>query len=54
MVDFYDEGGLLLYSQRFEAWRTPTGDDVMSPGAVGLIQVPKPASAKTYRVWLVK
>ena len=54
MVDFYDAEGLLLYSQRFEAWRTPTGDDVMSPGAVGLIQVPKPASAKTYRVWLVK
>jgi hypothetical protein len=54
MVDFYDEGGLLLYSQRFEAWRTPMGDDVMSPGAVGLIQVPKPGSAKTYRVWLVK
>ncbi len=54
MVDFYDAEGLLLYSQRFEAWRTPTGDDVMSPGAVGLIQVPKPASAKTYRVWLVR
>ena len=54
MVDFYDKDGLLLYSQRFEAWRTPGGDDVMSPGAVGLIQVPKPASAKTYRVWLVK
>ena len=54
MVDFYDKDGLLLYSQRFEAWRTPSGDDVMSPGAVGLIQIPKPASAKTYRVWLVK
>ena len=54
MVDFYDAEGLLLYSQRFEAWRTPTGEDVMSPGAVGLLQVPKPASAKTYRVWLVK
>lgn len=54
MVDFYDEDGLLLYSQRFEAWRTPMGDDIMSPGAVGLIQLPKPASAKTYRVWLVK
>ena len=54
MVDFYDADGLLLYSQRFEAWRTPGGDDVMSPGAVGIIQVPKPASAKTYRVWLVK
>jgi len=54
MVDFYDESGLLLYSQRFEAWRTSSGEDVMSPGAVGIIQVPRPASAKTYRVWLVK
>jgi hypothetical protein len=54
MVDFYDDSGLLLYSQRFEAWRTPSGDDVMSAGAVGIIQVPKPSSAKTYRVWLVK
>ena len=54
MVDFYDKDGLLLYSQRFEAWRTPSGDDVMSPGAVGLIQIPKPSAAKTYRVWLVR
>jgi hypothetical protein len=54
MVDFYDKEGLLLYGQRFEAWRTITGEDVMSPGTVGIIQVPKPASAKTYRVWLVK
>lgn len=54
MVDFYDDQGLLLYTQRFEAWRTASGDDIMSPGAVGILQVPKPASAKTYRVWLVK
>ena len=54
MVDFYDEQGLLLYSQRFEAWRTSSGEDVMSPGAIGMIQVPRPAAAKTYRVWLVK
>jgi hypothetical protein len=54
MVDFYDEQGLLLYSQRFEGWRTASGEDVMSPGAVGIVQVPKPTSAKTYRVWLVK
>jgi hypothetical protein len=54
MVDFYDQQGLLLYSQRFEAWRTVSGEDIMSPGAVGIIQVPKPASAKSYRVWLVK
>jgi hypothetical protein len=54
MVDFYDTQGLLLYSQRFEAWRTATGEDIMSPGAVGIVQIPKPASAKSYRVWLVK
>ncbi len=54
MVDFYDKEGLLLYSQRFEAWRTGSGEDVMSPGAVGILQVPKPTAAKTYRVWLVK
>ena len=54
MVDFYDAQGLLLYSQRFEAWRTLSGEDIMSPGAVGILQVPRPASAKTYRVWLVK
>jgi hypothetical protein len=54
MVDFYDDQGLLLYGQRFQAWRTATGEDVMSPGAVGILQVPKPATAKTYRVWLVK
>jgi hypothetical protein len=54
MVDFYDAQGLLLYSQRFEAWRTASGEDIMSPGAVGILQVPRPASAKTYRVWLVK
>jgi hypothetical protein len=54
MVDFYDAQGLLLYSQRFEAWRTASGEDIMSPGAVGILQVAKPASAKTYRVWLVK
>jgi hypothetical protein len=54
MVDFYDEQGLLLYSQRYEARRTVSGEDIMSPGAVGILQVAKPAAAKTYRVWLVK
>jgi hypothetical protein len=54
MVDFYDAQGLLLVNRRYEARRTITGEDVMSPGAVGVLQVPKPAAAKTYRVWLVK
>jgi len=54
MVDFYDEQGLLLHSERYEARRTSAGDDVMNPGAVGILQVPKPPAAKSYRVWLVK
>jgi len=54
MVDFYDAQGLLLVSRHYEARRTITGEDVMSPGAIGVLQVPKPAAAKTYRVWLVK
>lgn len=54
MVDFYNEQGLLIQSERYQARRTPTGDDVMNPGATNVIQVSKPAAAKTYRVWLVK
>ncbi len=54
MVDFYDAQGLLLVNRRYEARRTITGEDVMSPGAIGILQVPKPAAAKNYRVWLVK
>ena len=54
MVDFYDDQGVLIQSERYQARRTTTGDDVMSPGAVGMLQVAKPARAKTYRVWLVK
>ena len=54
MVDFYDEQGLLVTSERYQARRTAAGDDIMNPGAVGLITVPKPAAAKSYRVWVVR
>ena len=54
MVDFYDEQGQLIRTERYPARRTPTGDDIMNPGAVAILKVPKPAAAKTYRVWLVK
>ena len=54
MVDFYDDQGVLIQSERYQARRTATGEDVMSPGAIGMLQVPRPARAKTYRVWLVK
>jgi len=54
MVDFYDDAGLLLKTERYAARRTPSGDDVMSPGAVAILKVTKPVQAKTFRVWLVK
>ncbi len=54
MVDFFDDQGLLVHSERYEARRTPTGEDVMSPGAVAVLKVAKPRAAKTYHVWLVK
>ena len=54
MVDFYDEAGRLMNTERHAARRTPAGDDVMSPGAVAVLKVTKPAGAKTFRVWLVK
>jgi hypothetical protein len=54
MVDFYDNQGSLLRTERFPARRTATGDDVMNPGATAILKVSKPPAAKTYRVWLVK
>lgn len=54
MVDFYDEQGFLIRTERHPARRTPTGDDVMNPGAIAVLKVTRPPAAKTYRVWLVK
>ncbi len=54
MVDFLDEQGSLIRTDRYPAHRTPTGDDVMNPGEVGIRKIIKPSSAKAYRVWLVK
>jgi hypothetical protein len=54
MVDFYDEQGILVRSSRHPARKTATGDDVMNPGEVGTLKIPKPLNAKTFRVWVVK
>jgi hypothetical protein len=54
MVDFYDDQGFLLRTDRYPARHTTTGDDIMNPGAIAVIKVTKPTAAKTYRVWLVK
>ncbi len=54
MVDFYDGEGVLIRTYRHPARRTSGGEDVMQPGQIGVLKVPKPLRAKSYRVWLVK
>ena len=54
MVDFYDDEGILIRTYRHPARRTLAGDDVMQPGQIGVLKVPRPLNTKDYRVWLVK
>jgi hypothetical protein len=54
MVDFYDSEGVLIRTYRHPARRTLAGDDVMQPGQIGVLRVPRPLNSKSYRVWLVK
>ena len=54
MVDFYDSQGALVKTERYPARKTPTGEDILNPGAIAILKVTRPTSAKTYRVWLVK
>ncbi|HJR77946.1 MAG TPA: hypothetical protein VJ805_13275 [Nitrospiraceae bacterium] len=54
MVDFYDSEGILIRTVRHPARRTLAGDDVMQPGQIGVLKVPRPLNTKSYRVWLVK
>lgn len=53
MVDFYDKAGTLIRSERHPA-RHYGSHDVLAPGMPGIVKVPKPLNAATYRVWLVK
>ncbi len=54
MVDFYDEQGTLIRTERYPARQTESGDDVMNPGEIGVRKIAKPLNAKSYRVWVVK
>ena len=54
MVDFVDEAGVLMKTERYPARRTPSGDDVLNPGTVAVLKIAKPLGAKTFRAWLVK
>lgn len=53
MIDFYDDKGMPLGSQRYPAHKTSAGD-VMNPGQIGIHKFPKPQNARSFRVWLVK
>jgi len=54
MVDFFDEAGLLLRTDRHPARHWGTNQDVLNPGMLGVVKIPKPLGAKSFRVWLVK
>lgn len=54
MVDFYDSEGVLIHTDRHPARRTLVGDDVMHPGQIGVLKVPRPLRTASFRVWLVK
>ena len=50
MVDFYDGEGILIRTYRHPARRTLAGDDIMQPGQIGVLKVPRPLNTKNYRV----
>lgn len=54
MIDFYDDQGILVSSDRYPARKTSGGTDVMNPGEIGLHKFVKPLNARSYRVWVVK
>jgi hypothetical protein len=54
MVDFYDVAGRLIRTERHPARHAGSDQSVLNPGMRGLLNVPKPLGAATYRVWLVK
>jgi hypothetical protein len=53
MIDFYDEQGLPIRSERFPARKTAYGE-TMNPGEIGRHKFAKPPGTKSYRAWLVK
>ncbi|MFO0707311.1 MAG: hypothetical protein U0412_10720 [Nitrospira sp.] len=54
MVDFYDEQGRLLKTDRYPARRTPGGEDIINPGVTAILKIPKPDGVKTFHPWVVK
>jgi hypothetical protein len=53
MIDFYDEQGVPIGTERFPARKSSNGD-MMNPGEIGVAKFTKPSNARSYRAWLVK
>jgi hypothetical protein len=53
MIDFYDEQGLPILSERYPARKAAYGE-TMNPGETGRHKFTKPPGTKSYRAWLVK
>ena len=53
-MDFYDDQGLLIRTERNSTRRTATADDVMNLGTDVVLNVARPAEAKTYRIRLIQ
>jgi hypothetical protein len=53
MIDFYDEQGVPIGSDRSSARKGAAGD-VLNPGQIGVQKFAKPPKTRSYRVWLVK
>lgn len=53
MIDFYDDHGVPLGSERAPARKTAQGE-VLNPGQLGVQKFAKPPRTRSYRVWLVK
>ncbi|HEX9742100.1 MAG TPA: hypothetical protein VGA17_04855 [Nitrospiraceae bacterium] len=54
MIEYYNEQGLPIGSDRHPARLKPDGTEVMNPGEITAYTFRKPPGTKSYRVWLVK
>lgn len=53
MIDFYDDQGVPIGSERFPARKAAPGE-VLNPGQIGAQKFSKPPRTRSYRAWLVK
>jgi len=54
MIEYFDDQGIPVGSDRHPGRVRPDGREVMNPGEISMHTFRKPAGTKSYRVWLVK